>query len=221
MYNELINRIRFTADDGKARQARSRQTRTAILDVAISIFAKRGYNGASTHDIAEAARVNQGLITYYFGSKRALWQAAVDKALAAYRNAFADRMAALQDPEDRSFYRFALSHYVQWASENADVVRIMFGTGQAEREAAHWYGERHHRPFYEVWTMLIRDGQARGIVRPGPVLNIYYFLISAATVFATADDVKQMSGADVNDPDFIAAQANLLYDMLIIAPAEG
>jgi len=97
----------------------------------------------------------------------------------------------------------------------------MFSTDQSEREAAQWYSERHHRPFYEVWTMFIREGQTRGIVRSGPVLNIYYFLVSTATVFATAEDVQLMSGVDVGDPDFIEAHASLLYDMLIVPLEEG
>jgi TetR/AcrR family transcriptional regulator len=221
LYNALIDRIRFEADHGTARQERSRENRSRILEVAITIFGQRGYNGASTRDIADAAGVNQGLLTYYFGSKRALWQTAIDQALAEYRNAFADRMAELNDPEDRSFYRFALRHYMQWASENVDVLRIMFSTDQADREAARWYGERHHRPFYDVWTMLIRYGQARGIVRAGPVLNIYYFLVTSATVFAAAEDVRLMSGEDVTSPQFIDAHASLLYDMLIIPVDAG
>lgn len=221
MFTELIDRIRFEADHGKAQQVRSRQSRSRILDVAISIFAQRGYTGASTRDIADAAKVNQGLVTYYFGSKQALWRAAIDHALAEYRNTFADRMAELKDPEDRSFYRFALRHYVQWASENADVLRLMFSNDQTERETAHWYAERHHRPFYDVWTMLIREGQSHGIIRPGPVLNLYYFLVSTATVFATAEDVKLMSGEDVYDPAFIEAHAAMLYDMLIVPASEA
>jgi TetR/AcrR family transcriptional regulator len=200
----------------KARQERSRQSRARILEVAITIFAQRGYTGASTREIADAAEVNQGLVTYYFGSKQALWRAAVDQAASKYRNAFADRMAELNDPEDRGFYRFALRHYVQWASENANVLRILLSNDQAEREAAQWYSERHNRPFYDVWTMLIREGQSHGIIRPGPVLNLYYFLVSTATVFATAQDVKLMSGEDVSDPAFIEAHAELLYDMLIV-----
>ena len=221
MFTELIERIRFEADHGKAQQVRSRQSRTRILDVAITIFAQRGFSGASTREIADAAEVNQGLVTYYFGSKQALWRAAIDHALAEYRNTFADRMAELEDPEDRNFYRFALRHYVQWASENADVLRILISNNQADQEAAIWYGERHNRPFYDVWTMLLREGQAHGLVRPGPVLNLYYFLVSTATVFATASDVKLMSGQDVRDPAFIEAHANLLYDMLILPEGAG
>lgn len=216
MFDELIARIRFDADDGKARQERSKLTRATILDAALKSFAERGFAGASTHEIAEAAGVNQGLVSYYFGSKRELWRAAVDKALAEYRNAFADRMVQLQQPDDREFYRFALHHYVQWASENVNVMRILFSTDPNEREAAHWYSERHHRPFYEVWTMLIREGQERGIIRPGPVLNLYYFLVSSAAVFVTAEDVKLMSGSDVFDQQFIEAHAKLLFEMMII-----
>ena len=38
-------------------------------------FAERGYEAASTRDIAARAGVTQGLVTYHFESKDALWQA--------------------------------------------------------------------------------------------------------------------------------------------------
>jgi TetR/AcrR family transcriptional regulator len=219
LFDELIARIRLDVDHGNARQERSRETRSRILDVALTIFSERGYDGASTRDIAEAAGVNQGLVTYYFGTKQMLWRAAVDKGLARYRNEFADRMASLNDPSDREFYRFALHHYVMWACENANVVRMQFSTDHAGKEQARWYTERHNRPFYDVWTSLIRHGQEQGIIRPGPLLNLYYFLASSATVFVAAQDVKLLSGVTVFDPDFVETHANLLYDMMIVAPA--
>lgn len=216
LFDELIAKIRFEVDHGKARQARSRITRNRILEVAHGIFSKSGYDGASTRDIAEAAGVNQGLVTYYFGSKRELWRAAVDKALAAYRNSFADRMAELDDPSDRDFYRYALRHYVQWASENVDVLRILFSSNRASQTEAIWYSERHHRPFFEVWTMLLRHGQEQGIVRPGSVIHIYYLLVSSAAVFATPQDVELLSGLDVYAPAFVKEHADLLFEMLIL-----
>src|SRR5579872_5464527 len=46
-----------------------------ILKVAELQFADRGYKGTSTRDIAAAAKVNQALINYYFGSKSRLYHA--------------------------------------------------------------------------------------------------------------------------------------------------
>jgi AcrR family transcriptional regulator len=54
-------------------------TRRAILDAAIDAFARNGYDGASTRDIAQDAGIAPRLITRYFGSKEALFAQAVEE----------------------------------------------------------------------------------------------------------------------------------------------
>lgn len=49
----------------------------AILDAAEVMFGKSGFHGVSTRAIAERAKTNPALIHYYFGSKEALYQAAI------------------------------------------------------------------------------------------------------------------------------------------------
>jgi len=59
-------------------QARSAQTRAAILAAAERIFARSGLAGARTDAIAAEARVNKALIYYYFKSKEGLYEAVVE-----------------------------------------------------------------------------------------------------------------------------------------------
>jgi AcrR family transcriptional regulator len=53
--------------------------RERILDVAIELFATAGYAGTTTRDIARRARVKLGQLHYYFASKRALFEAVVQR----------------------------------------------------------------------------------------------------------------------------------------------
>ena len=46
----------------------------AILDAAETLFASKGFEGASVRDIAKKANVNVAMISYYFGSKEKLLQ---------------------------------------------------------------------------------------------------------------------------------------------------
>lgn len=55
--------------------ARSLQTREALLGAALEVFGRDGFHAASTRAIAEAAGVNQALIAYHFGSKEGLYLA--------------------------------------------------------------------------------------------------------------------------------------------------
>jgi len=54
--------------------------RQQVLDVAIRVFAERGYEGASTLAIAAAAGVGEPTIYRHFPSKRALFLAAFDRS---------------------------------------------------------------------------------------------------------------------------------------------
>lgn len=59
--------------------ARSVQTREALLAAALEVFGRDGFHAASTRAIAEAAGVNQALIAYHFGSKEGLYLAVFEK----------------------------------------------------------------------------------------------------------------------------------------------
>jgi AcrR family transcriptional regulator len=49
------------------------------VEVAVDQFARRGFHGASSRELARAARVNVAVINYHFRSKQGLYDAAVDE----------------------------------------------------------------------------------------------------------------------------------------------
>jgi AcrR family transcriptional regulator len=57
----------------RATRAAGQQTRRALLDAAGPLFAERGLAGVSQADIARAAGTFPSQVTYYFGSKEALF----------------------------------------------------------------------------------------------------------------------------------------------------
>src|SRR6201991_3154476 len=52
---------------------RGRRTRALILDRAVDLFAERGFDRVNVAEIAAAAGAHPNQITYYFGSKDALF----------------------------------------------------------------------------------------------------------------------------------------------------
>ncbi len=67
-------------------------TRRRLLDGALAQFAQHGFAGASTRELAAAARVNVATLNYYFHSKQGLYDAVVDEV---YRRLGARAAAAL------------------------------------------------------------------------------------------------------------------------------
>jgi AcrR family transcriptional regulator len=70
--------------------------RFRILDTAEQLFASKGYAATSFRDIASEAQVNPALISYYFGSKRALFEAVYKRR----GKQLTDRWAQLLDELD-------------------------------------------------------------------------------------------------------------------------
>ena len=60
---------------GRPIHADGRQTRQAILDAALELFADKGYFGTSLRDIAAVVGVRESALYNYFRGKEALFSA--------------------------------------------------------------------------------------------------------------------------------------------------
>src|SRR3546814_7260502 len=55
------------------------RSKQALLEAAQRLFSGRGYTEVSVRDIAADAGINPALVSYYFGSKKALFAMALDE----------------------------------------------------------------------------------------------------------------------------------------------
>ncbi|MCX7711270.1 MAG: TetR/AcrR family transcriptional regulator [Clostridia bacterium] len=95
-----------------------KDTKDKIIEAACRVLAEKGYDAASTKEIAKAAGVAQGLINYYFSSKDELF---ID-VLKAEGRRFCEAMQELRSSlKAEDVYKNAfdnikdkISHYPQW-----------------------------------------------------------------------------------------------------------
>ena len=88
------------AEPNKERTRDAERTREAILAAAEDYFARMGFEGASLQQIADAAGVARSTPAYFFGSKDALYDAVLARAVARGQEAMA--RAYTDDGDDRS-----------------------------------------------------------------------------------------------------------------------
>lgn len=69
-----------------------------IMEVAVALFAEKGFEGTSIRDLAQQADVNIAMINYYFGSKEKLFVALLEVKARFMR----DRIDALQNDSSLS-----------------------------------------------------------------------------------------------------------------------
>lgn len=61
------------------RKLKGEATREKLVIEAIRLFGQNGYKATNTRALAEAAKCNLGLITFHFGGKQGLYEAAIER----------------------------------------------------------------------------------------------------------------------------------------------
>ncbi|MEU6995264.1 TetR/AcrR family transcriptional regulator [Streptomyces sp. NPDC046465] len=105
----------------RRRRVPRRERERQIVDVAVQVFAKRGYHGASVDEIAELAGISKPMVYLYLESKEGLFLACLrreaDRLVGAFQGAAAASGAA---PELRlhagllAFFTFVAEHRDSW-----------------------------------------------------------------------------------------------------------
>lgn len=108
-----------------ANSTRGQQTRGRILDVALSLFAARGYAGTSIHDLAGAAKVAKPALYHHFGSKDGLFRALMEQA---EEEAFSVLSKAAERSLPTSDRMLELCVAAFWlATHHGEVIRLALG----------------------------------------------------------------------------------------------
>jgi len=82
----------------------SEHPRQKLVLAALKLFAEKGFEGASTREIADAAGANISAIRYYFGDKAGLYRAAFTEPLGENAHGCADIDPAMPLPEALHFF---------------------------------------------------------------------------------------------------------------------
>ena len=169
-------------------------SRQRLLESALVVFAERGFDGATTRNIAAHAGANLGLVQYHFGGKEQLWRAAVDHGFEALWSALAAAAPSAQPADQladtiRAAVRFAAAHPA--------LVRLMNDEGKRDGRRLRWIVDRHGRRLYELTTTMLAQARDRGVLVDVAPLHLYYTFIGAAgMIFSQAAECRRLTGTD-------------------------
>jgi AcrR family transcriptional regulator len=131
--------------------------RERILAVAIRSFSEQGYEGTTTAGIAREVGVTQPLVHHHFGSKEALWRAAVDEL-------FADvgpLTTGVGDTPEQQLLDGA-ERFVRFVSARPEVTRVIAREGAAPSPRLTYLVDRYLRPAFGTVVEALRAGQRSG-----------------------------------------------------------
>ena len=82
----------------RARRDRGAETRAQLIEAALEVFGRLGYEGATTREIAKAANANLAAIVYHFGGKEALHLAVAEHVAGSILAKVGPALASATDP---------------------------------------------------------------------------------------------------------------------------
>src|ERR671938_408286 len=98
--------------------------RTAILDAALEVFSRRGYNGASIYEIAQEAGISKALIYEHFPSKKDLHASLLQRHVQEIFEALARAAAGPEPGEVR--LRDGVDAFLEWVETHPRAFRLLF-----------------------------------------------------------------------------------------------
>lgn len=143
----------------------SRERQASLIAAAATLFAKKGFNGTTTKEIAKAAGVSEALVFKYFPTKHALYAAilaekvTVNELLDAVEESAGKR-------DDRRVFSLIAAYRVR-PGVDSTLLRLLLFSALEGHELSDMFFGKHHKVLYEHLATYIRtrieDGAFRAV----------------------------------------------------------
>jgi TetR/AcrR family transcriptional regulator len=159
--------VRFSAAD----------RREQILEIATGLFARQGFQGTTTRQIAERSGVTEALVFRHFPSKDELYWAVIERKIAAARPAEHMRERLKAAGSDLEALSGLAAEMLQRRSKDQTLSRLLLYSALENHRLSDRFFRTYMAECYEVLAEHIREGIAEGRFRPmDPLLAARSFL---------------------------------------------
>lgn len=154
--------------------------RRQILQVAMSLFSRRGFRGTTTKEIAQAAGVSEAMVFRHFANKEELYSAIIDhKACADNFQQPCDIVPpeVLARKDDRAVFSGIALAMMRHHEHDTEFLRLLTQSALEGHELADMFWDRNVRRMYDFLGSYIRERQRDGAMRDiDPTIVVRCFL---------------------------------------------
>jgi TetR/AcrR family transcriptional regulator len=187
------------------RVVRREATRKAVLDVAIKLFAARGFEGTTLPIITAECGVPVPLIIYHFKSKDLLWRECVTEVYARLDQQIARFDAQIAAATGLDYFRAKIRAQITALAAEPEYMRILFQEGTSHTDRLVWLVENHQRRMTDDITSTIQQAQDEGFLPEMDLVHAKFILSGAlsfpivlAAEYRLIDNVEPQSDAFID-----------------------
>ena len=196
-------------------QDRGVATRQKIVEEALQLFSRHGFDGVGVREIAESVGVQHGLIKYHFGTKDELWREAVRLMFDRMSEILRAEPCEAELPPYKAF-EISLRRYVRYCAEHPEHARLMVQESFRDNERLAWASKSFIRPSHDRifarWNALMDDGT---MPRVDPTLMVYAMTGAAQSIFNLAAEAKLTHGIDALSNETIEAYSDAIVSLFM------
>jgi AcrR family transcriptional regulator len=173
-----------------------------VLEVAIGLFARQGYNGTSIRQITREAGANLGAVTYHFGGKRELYGRALERCIGPIAERVVEAATATDGGDATARLERVVALFFDYLRERPELPQLMLQETVAGRTPPPG-ALKLLRQVLGALAGLIAEGQAAGRVRSGDPRLLAVSVMSQPLHLSLAS--RLVMEMDPHDPRFRSA----------------
>jgi AcrR family transcriptional regulator len=150
-----------------AKRVSAEQRREQLIDTAMQLFSRNGFNGTTTREIARAAGVNEAIIFRFFPHKDDLYAAILErKSNEACTDRWVEELeAAAATGDDEAVIRTIVTHLIEHHRRDPIFIRLMLHSALDNHSLAQQYRDRHFAPVHLFMLEYVAARQREGRFR--------------------------------------------------------
>lgn len=206
----------------RKRRMHADDRRRQLLRVAIDVFARNGFSGTKTKDIATAAGVSEAILFRHFATKEDLYHAILDmkedKSGLAQRNRDLQRRMDARD--DRGVFSSVAKDILTSFREDPSFHRLMMYASLEGHLMANLFRERFVLPTGHVLGKYISQRQKEGAFRPCDPKVAVMFSLGSFVHFAMSRHVFGFKRPACGDEAMFEELVSLILAALVVPKRE-
>ena len=149
----------------KRKRMKADERRQEIIRAAMEVFARNGFGGSTTREIAENAGISEATIYSHFRNKEDLYTAIIDEKLQESEPLYYP-LDAMRNKDDPRVFTTIVSNYLHVHSEETNFLRLLLFSALEGHELAGMFVAGPVRKFFEFLADYIRERIDEGAFKP-------------------------------------------------------